>query len=83
VTATMTVSQKDEFRDALLAFVNHPHVTAGTPLFESGLIDSLAILNLIALVEQWTERPVLPRMVVMKHFRTVNAIVDTFWKEAA
>jgi acyl carrier protein len=77
-----TVTEKDEFRDALLAFINHPHVTSDTALFESGLIDSLAILNLIALVEQWTERPVPPRMVVMKHFRTINAIVDTFWKEA-
>ena len=47
-------------------------------MFETGLIDSLAILHLMAFVEQFTGRPVPPRMVVMKHFRTVQAIAETF-----
>ena len=78
-----TVVKREQFRKRLLAFINHPDATAETALFDGGLIDSLAVLNLIALVEQTTGRPVPPRMVVMKHFRTINAIVDTFWKEAA
>jgi len=76
------MTNRDEFRRALLGFVNHPRVTADTPLFETGLIDSLAILNLIAVVEQATGRHVPARMVVMKHFRTIDSIVDTFGKEA-
>jgi acyl carrier protein len=55
-----------------------PNVDAQTPLFESGLIDSLAIVHLIAFVERQTGRPIPPRMVVMKHFRTVDAICDSF-----
>ena len=77
------ITQREQFRKTLLTFIDHPDATADTALFERGLIDSLAILNLIALVEQTTGHPVPPRMVVMKHFRTVNAIVDTFWKEAS
>jgi acyl carrier protein len=77
------ITEKEQFRKSLLAFINHPSATVDTALFERGLIDSLAILNLIALVEQTTGHPVPPRMVVMKHFRTINSIVDTFWKEAA
>ena len=55
-----------------------PSVDAETPLFESGLIDSLAILHLIAYVERATGRTIPPRMVVMKHFRTVAAICESF-----
>jgi acyl carrier protein len=49
-----------------------------TPLFESGLIDSLTIVQLIAFVERTIGRSVPPRMVVMRHFRTVDAICETF-----
>jgi acyl carrier protein len=54
------------------------HVDGSTPLFESGLIDSLAIVQLIALVERATGRGIPPRVVVMKHFRTVDAICAAF-----
>lgn len=88
-----TPSHRGLFCAALLRFINdalpelerRPKqrwiVDANTPLFETGLIDSLAILHLMAFVEHFTGRPVPPRMVVMKHFRTVNAIVETFGSE--
>jgi acyl carrier protein len=78
------------FKDDLLRFINEalprnrdrprnpPEVVGSTPLFESGLIDSLAIVQLIAYVERSTGRALSPRMVVMKHFRTVDAICETF-----
>jgi acyl carrier protein len=55
-----------------------PHIDQHTCLFESGLIDSLGILHLMAFVERATGRKIPPRMVVMKHFRTVEAICQAF-----
>lgn len=52
-----------------------------TPLFESGLIDSLAILELIAFVEEATGRPIPARQVQMKHFGTINRICAAFWPD--
>jgi len=75
---------------ALIRFINdvlpeihtglreRPHIDRHTCLFESGLIDSLGILHLMAFVEKTTGRKIPPRMVVMKHFRTVEAICRTF-----
>jgi acyl carrier protein len=81
------------FRDDLLQFINEGltesrrkrqqplEVDGSTPLFDSGLIDSLAIMRLIAFVERATGRAIPPRLVVMKHFRTVDAICNTFGPE--
>jgi acyl carrier protein len=65
-------------------WINHtlvpPGVTidADTALFESGLITSLRILQLIA----WTERALVIRIpdrrIRMDHFRSVRHIADTF-----
>ena len=83
-----------EFSAALCAFINHelpllhakmataPGITPETPLFATGLIDSMAILHLIAYVEDATGRSISPEQVVMKHFATVAAIVATFWRPA-
>ena len=83
----------DPLRTALLDFINNAlpeldrrprqrwRVEPDTLLFETGLIDSLAILHLMAFVEQFTDRPIPARMVVMKHFRTVDAIAETFGTE--
>lgn len=79
-----------QLRQALLEFIRSGalrpeaageaplHVEADTPLFEEGLLDSLSILHLIAAVEHFTGRPVPDEQVLMKHFRTVSAIADTF-----
>jgi acyl carrier protein len=85
-----TPASAASLRDELLLFINEalrrrgntpseaPVVDGSTPLFESGLIDSLAIVQLMAILERATGRSIPPRMVVMKHFRTVDAICETF-----
>jgi acyl carrier protein len=55
-----------------------PQVKHDTPLFEDGRIDSLAIVHLMAFIEETTGRRIPPRMVVMKHFRSVDAICAAF-----
>jgi acyl carrier protein len=56
-------------------------VDVHTPLFESGLVDSLAILELIAFVEQATGRSIPARQVHIKHFGTIDRICAAFWRE--
>jgi acyl carrier protein len=56
-------------------------VDARTPLFESGLVDSLAILELIAFVERATGRPIPARQVHIRHFGTIERICTAFWHE--
>lgn len=80
-----------QFQARLLHFINEvlpgldrharirPCVSATTPLFAGGLLDSLSILHLIAAIEELTGRAVPDRLVVMKHFQTVQTITGTFW----
>jgi acyl carrier protein len=79
-----------QFQEALVHFINQilPElhvrqkqwraVDSTTPLFESGLIDSLAILHLVGFVERITGRPIPARLVSMEHFRDVEAICRAF-----
>lgn len=53
-------------------------VGTDTSLFESSRLDSLSILHLIAHVEELTRRPVPDHLVVMKHFRSVEAMTSAF-----
>ncbi len=53
-------------------------VSASTPLFSTGLLDSLSILHLIAAVEELTGQPVPDQLVVMKHFQSVEAMSAAF-----
>jgi acyl carrier protein len=91
--ARSRITTAADFERALIDFVNvrmpelhqmkfTPDVNAFTPLFESGLIDSLGILHLIAFVEQATGKSIPTKKVVMKHFRTVEAIRKAFWEES-
>jgi acyl carrier protein len=57
-------------------------IDESTPLFETGLIDSLGILELLAFVEETTGRSIPIQMVDMKHFRTVDHISRSFWHKA-
>ena len=89
---TNQLETADEFETCLLHFVNEvlpkldrrgrvwEPVGTDTPLFESGLLDSLSILHLIARVEELTGGTVPDQLVVMKHFRTVAAMTAAFWK---
>ena len=82
----------EAFITRLLHFINCdlPHldrrgrewspVQVDTPLFASGLLDSLSILHLIAAVEALTGRRIPDESVVMKHFQTVEALTAKFWK---
>ena len=56
-------------------------VHADTLLFESGRLDSLSILHLIARVEDLTGAPVPDHLVVMRHFQNVDAITAAFCKQ--
>lgn len=83
------------FSARLLHFINHTlprldrrgrtwePVTRTTPLFASGLLDSLSILHLIAAIEEFTGQRVPDELVVMKHFQTVEAITAAFAQRTA
>jgi acyl carrier protein len=78
------VARPAEFAIAMLAWLEDGIVPPGssltvdTPLFESGLINSLRILQLIA----WTERAIGRRIqdeeIVMENFGSVARIAQTF-----
>ena len=88
-----THGTREDFVRALIGFIQGPlfsrhgvgaaHIDASTPLFETGVIDSLGIIDLLAFVEQATGRPVPTRKVDMRFFGTVDRIVHAFWREAA
>jgi len=81
------------FEQALCDFINlelpalspktprNPGVTPSTALFATGIIDSMAILHVIAFVERATGGDITTDKVVMKHFQTVTAIAESFWTE--
>jgi acyl carrier protein len=86
----------DSLRAALLHLINDvlpalqsrpaaswQRVDAHTSLFESGRLDSLSVLHLIAVIEESTGAPVPDALVIMKHFQTIDTIVETFCHECA
>ncbi len=90
LSARLPLASREQFAAELVRFINEvlpevhtrlplrPNVDEHTLLFETGLIDSMAILHLVAFVERATGQPLPPRMIVMKYFRTVAAICDAF-----
>lgn len=68
-------------REALLRPGARPDVDADTPLFETGLIDSLQILELIAFVESSLEIAIPDRAITLANFRSIRAISDAFLEE--
>ena len=54
-----------------------------TPLFSTGLIDSLGILELLAFVEETTGRPIPIGSVDLRHFGTVERICRKFSRDGA
>jgi len=62
---------------------DHPDVTAETLLFATGVIDSMAILHLIAFIERATGQGIPPEKIVMKYFQSIAAIAESFWEPAA
>jgi acyl carrier protein len=77
-----------DFETRLLHFLNHdlplldrrkrtyPTISGDTPLFETGLIDSLSILHLLAFIEREIGSAVPDSWISPQHFRTPQAIVN-------
>ena len=84
-------ASREAFAAALCGFINdelprmsakakeHPRVAPETPLFETGIVDSMAILHLIAFIERSIDCNIAPEKVVMKHFHSAAVIADSFW----
>jgi acyl carrier protein len=82
---------REAFAAALTAFIEGPllarhgrarppmNVEASTPLFETGIIDSLGIIDLLLFVEAATGSPIPMRKVDMRFFGTVERITCAFW----
>lgn len=56
-------------------------IRADTPLFESGLIDSIRILELIAWTEEAIGKTIPDARIRMDNFRTVARIAEVFVEE--
>ena len=56
-------------------------IDESTPLFETGLIDSLGILELLAFVEKTLGTAVPLQKVDLEFFRTVDCISRSFWRD--
>jgi len=82
---------REDFVHALIDFIQGPlfarhgvgaeRIDAFTPLFETGVIDSLGIIDLLAFVERTTGKPVPIRKVDMRFFGTIDRIAHTFWSK--
>lgn len=84
---TVHSTDTDRFMAALVVFVERDlqargvddePLTADDYLFDSGRIDSLKILQLIAFVERWTGTPIPEPEIVMANFRTARTIAERF-----
>ena len=54
-----------------------------TPLIEQRIITSLQIMDLVLFVERLRKRPIDPGMIKGAAFRDINALMTTFFPEAA
>jgi acyl carrier protein len=88
---TQRPDSREAFARTLIEFIQGPlfarhgarpiDLDASTPLFETGIIDSLGIIDLLAFVELTTGRPVPMRKVDIRYFGTVDRICRAFWNE--
>ena len=83
------MSARARFETAMVTWLNSRFasrgivITADTPLFTKGLIDSLGILELIAWTEVNTGLTVPDERIRMDNFRTVARIARAFVREPA
>ncbi|MGH7547788.1 MAG: acyl carrier protein [Gemmatimonadales bacterium] len=79
---------RDRFVGEMVAWLNRRFgpagavITAHTPLFADGLINSIRILELIAWVEVAIGRRIPDVQIRMDNFRTVGRIAEVFLGEA-
>lgn len=93
-TPTRAFPDAESFARALCAFVNDdlpqlhsrlarsPGVGLDTPLFATGILDSLAVLHVVAWVEDAIGRPLSIEEVVMHRFRDARTVAASFWSPA-
>ena len=80
---------RSPFIETMLAWLNSklapPGVTidADTPLFRTGLINSIRILDLIAWTERATGRAIADREIRMDNFQSVARIAEVFARRVA
>jgi acyl carrier protein len=84
---------RDQFKHALIDFIAGPiflrhakltramRIDGTTPLFDTGIIDSLGIVDLLAFVESAIGTAVPMRKVDMRYFGTVDRICQSFWTD--
>jgi acyl carrier protein len=83
------MTARSRFETAMVTWLNSRFaskglvITADTPLFTKGLIDSLGILELIAWTEVNTGRTVPDERIRMDNFHTVARIAQVFIPEGA
>lgn len=76
--------ETERFTTALVSWLNRrllpggPRVTATTPLFADGLIDSIRILALIAWTERALGRRIPDEQIRMDNFHSVRRIAEVF-----
>jgi hypothetical protein len=83
---------REAFNQALIAFITTlvrqrtgstaktlTEIDEFTPLFETGLIDSMGILDLLAFVEERTGGRIPIQKVDLRFFGTVDRISRSFW----
>lgn len=85
-----TSLSREDFSRALIDFIGGPlfrrhtrlphsiELDQATPLFETGIVDSLGILELLAFVEKSIGERIPLRKVDMRYFGSVERIVNTF-----
>ncbi len=77
---------REDFESLLEVFINRRLLTADppqpvhreTPLFESGAINSLRVLDLIAFVEETLKITVPDSTIRLANFRSIHTIAQTF-----
>lgn len=75
---------REDFVTALVSWLNRrvappgTVITGATPLFETGLIDSVRVLDLIAWTERATDARIPDARIVMDNFRTAERIAEVF-----
>lgn len=67
-----------ELRDVVRELTGGASIRRDTPLFESGLIDSLKVLDLVVAIEKRIGRRIRDEEIRLESFRTIAAIVETF-----
>jgi acyl carrier protein len=84
----MTITARPRFVSDMLEWLNRRlappgvMIDADTPLFRTGIINSIRILELIAWTERATGRTILDRDIRMDNFQSVGRIADVFVEES-